>query len=145
MNPRQFLLIGGGVLIVVGILGFVGIIGPTPAQSIFGSAWYFDNAENGAHLVLGIVAVVAGLYLSNRINRPLTLIVGLVGVFFGIYSAVFSTVFLGATLQNPPDTLLHFAIGAWALVAGLWNRGVTERKGEMTDTEHMADRPRRTA
>jgi ABC-type Fe3+-siderophore transport system permease subunit len=45
VNPKQFLTIGGAVLLLVGILGFIGIIGPD-ANSIFGSAWYFDNAEN---------------------------------------------------------------------------------------------------
>ena len=58
MNPKQFLVIGGIILLLVGILGFVGILGPTASDSIFGATWYFDNAENWAHAVLGIVALL---------------------------------------------------------------------------------------
>ncbi len=59
MNPKQFLLLGGLILTLVGILGFVGVIGPSAANSLFGANWWFDNGENWAHLVLGLVALVA--------------------------------------------------------------------------------------
>jgi len=37
MNPKQFLQIGGIILVLVGILGFF-VIGPTPEKSLFGGA-----------------------------------------------------------------------------------------------------------
>lgn len=120
MNPRQFLLIGGAVLLLVGILGFVGVIGPTAEDSIFGDPWYFDNGENWAHTVLGVVAIAAAFVLPANAQRGLVLVVGLVGIFFAAYN-IFTEEFLGSRLQRPFDTLLHLAVGAWALLAS-WRR-----------------------
>ncbi len=119
MNPKQFLQIGGGVLVLVGILGFVGILGPMPGDSIFGSAWYFDNAENWAHLVLGVVALLLAFVAPANIQKIVTVVVGVVGVLVGLYSAVGSTMLWGANLENPADTALHLVVGAWALWAGI--------------------------
>ncbi len=122
MNPKQFLLIGGLVLAVVGILGFVGVIGPTAEQSIFGSAWWFDNAENWAHLVLGIVALLAWKMLSASNQKMLVILVGVLGLLVGLYNFT-STSLLGANLENPADLALHLVVGLWALYAGLSKRG----------------------
>lgn len=119
MNPKQFLLLGGVVLILVGILGFVGILGPTADQSIFGSAWWFDNAENWAHLVLGVVGLVAAFMFPASLQKPLVMLLGVVGVVVGLYSLFISQQFLGANLENPADTLLHSAVGVWALLASM--------------------------
>ena len=129
MNPKQFLQIGGAVLILIALLGFFGVIGPLPTDSIFGSAWYFDNAENWAHLVLGIVAIIAAFFIPGKLQKPLVMILGIVGVLVGLYS-LFGPVtegskFLGAQLENPADTLLHIVVGAWALFASM-------RKGAAT-------------
>ena len=116
MNPKQFLTIGGIVLIVVGLLGFFGVIGPTPEKSLLGASWWFDNAENWAHLVLGIVAVVLAFAAPMSVQKPITMLVGILGILVGLYS-IFSPKFLGANLENPADTLLHLVVGVWALVS----------------------------
>lgn len=128
MNPKQFLQIGGVVLLLVGILGFIGVIGPGP-DSLFGSPWYFDNAENWAHAVLGIVALIAAYAFPAKTHKPIVMLVGILGILFGLYS-LFGPVteganFMGAQLQNPADTILHFVVGIWALWASM-------RKGAMT-------------
>jgi len=123
MNPKQFLQIGGVVLILVAILGFVGVIGPTAAQSIFGDFWVFDNLENWAHLVLGVVALGALFVVPANLHKPLVMLVGVVALFFGLWSLFISEMFLGAGLQNPADTVLHLAIGVWALWAALRGGG----------------------
>ncbi len=120
MNPKQFLLIGGVVLVAVGLLGF-GVIGPTAERSIFGSAWWFDNAENWAHLVLGIVALIAAFVLGANLQRPLVMLLGIVGVLVGLYSLFGYASFLGANLENPADSLLHLVVGVWALWAS-WRK-----------------------
>ena len=117
MNPKQFLVIGGIVLVVVGLLGFVGIIGPGPEDSIFGSAWWFDNGENWAHLLLGLVALVAAYAVPASAHRPLVMAVGVLGILFGLYSLFVGENFLGANLENPLDTILHLVVGGWALFA----------------------------
>lgn len=119
MNPKQFLQIGGAVLVLVGVLGFIGIIGPTPGQSIFGNFWWFDNPENLAHTVLGVVGLTAAYTFPAVYQRYLVLALGVVGVLVGVYSLAISPAFLGANLENPADTVLHLAVGGWALWAGM--------------------------
>lgn len=116
VNPKQFLLIGGAVLVLVGILGFVGVIGPTADDSIFGDPWWFDNGENWAHTIIGAVGIVAAFAFPAGAQRGLVLLLGVVGVLVGVYS-IFTEEFLGSNLENPADTLLHLAVGAWALLA----------------------------
>lgn len=115
-TPNGFLKLGGVVLVLVGILGFVGVIGPTAADSIFGEAWWFDNAENWAHLVLGIVALIAAYSLGASAQRGLVLLLGVVGILVALYN-VFSTTLLGANLESPADLALHLVVGLWALIA----------------------------
>lgn len=117
MNPKQFLLLAGGVLILVAILGFVGVIGPTPEKSVFGPAWWFDNGENWAHLIVGIAGLLAVFFLPGNLKKTLVILLGVVSILVGLYSLIISTSLFGANLQNPLDTILHLAVGAWALLA----------------------------
>ncbi|MBI5644837.1 hypothetical protein HY970_01950 [Candidatus Kaiserbacteria bacterium] len=119
INPRAFLQIGGAVLVLVAILGYVGVIGPTSEQSLFGGAWYFDNVENIAHLVLGLVALAAAFVLPGSLQKPLVIVVGVVAVLAGLWSLLVSTSLLGAGLENPADTVLHLVVGAWAIWSGM--------------------------
>lgn len=114
MHSKQFLTLGGIVLVLVAILGFVGPIGPSASNSIFGSFWWFDNGENWAHLVLGVVALIAAVALSPKLQKPLVQLVGVLALFFAVYN-LFGTMFLGASLESPADLVLHLVIGVWAL------------------------------
>ncbi len=116
MNPKQFLMLGGVVLVAVALLGFWGVIGPTPEQSLFGANWWFDNGENWAHLLFGVVALIAYKALDAGMQKWLAILVGLIALFFAVYGYLYP-VFLGSNLENPADTLLHLAVGVWALWA----------------------------
>jgi len=116
LTPKGFLQVGGVVLILVGILGFIGVIGPGPEDSIFGSAWWFDNAENWAHLLLGIVGLAASFWLKEPMQRQLVLVLGVVGVLVAVYN-LFSEGLGAANLERPADLLLHLVVGLWALWA----------------------------
>ncbi len=118
MNSKQFLMWGGVVLLVVGILGFIGVIGPTPDKSLFGDFWWFDNGENWAHTILGVVAIIASMSLEAGMQKSLTMAVGFLALFFGLYN-FFSVSFLGANLESPADLILHLVVAAWALWAGM--------------------------
>lgn len=87
-------------------------------QSIFGEAWYFDNGENVAHLVLGVVALGAAFLASAGMQKMLTMLVALVALFFGLYGFIAgpgpANAFGLANLENPLDNVLHLAIAAWA-------------------------------
>ena len=122
MNPKQFLKIGGAILVVVGILGFF-LIGPTEDASIFGPSWWFDSGENYAHLIIGIVGLIAASMLGASSQKSLVMLLGVVGIVVGVYS-IFSPSFLGANLENPADTILHLAVGAWALYAAKKGSGM---------------------
>lgn len=122
MDSKQFLQIGGIILILVGVLGFF-LIGPTSEQSIFGEAWWFDNAENWAHLVLGIVALLVLYAFPEFLHKPIVVLVGIIGLLVGLYSLFGETTLLGANLENPADTALHVIVGAWALWAGMKGQG----------------------
>lgn len=129
MNPKQFLQIGGVVLVLVGILGFVGLIGSTSDASVFGEAWWFDNGENWAHLILGIVALIAAFALKDAsMMKNLVLLVGILGLFFAVYN-IFSTSFLGTNLENPLDLILHLVVGVWALWAAMKKSSSTSMSG----------------
>lgn len=119
MNPKQFLVWGGIILVLVAVLGFFGLIGPTPEDSIFGATWYFTPGENWAHLVLGVVALLAaGMLKGAGAQKNLVILVGVLGLFFGVYN-LFSEMFLGAHLEQHADTALHFVVGIWALWAAM--------------------------
>jgi hypothetical protein len=122
MNPKQFLIIGGAVLVLVGVLGFVGVIGPTADKSIFGQTWWFDNAENWAHLVLGVVGLAAAFVLPGSLQKPLVMLLGVVGILVALYN-LYSTNLLGANLESPADLILHLVVGVWALWASLKKQG----------------------
>ncbi len=116
MTPKQFLTIGGVVLVLVGILGMIGVIGPTPDQSLFGATWWFDWPENWAHLVLGIVGLIAAFTFPASVNKPLVIALGVLGIVVALYN-IFSESLLGANLENPLDLILHAVVGIWALWA----------------------------
>lgn len=123
-TPKKFLQIGGAVLLAVGVLGFIGIIGPTAENSIFGSFWWFDNAENVAHTVLGIAGLLAAVALSASMQRSLVIVLGILGVLVGVYNFGGSQL-LGANLESPSDLILHLVVGAWALFAAFSKSGQT--------------------
>src|SRR5690349_5427445 len=107
MNPKQFLLIGGIILVLVGILGMVGVLGPSASQSVFGNSWWFDNGENWAHLIIGVIALIAVYTLGASMQKQLTMIVGVIGVLVALYGWFVAGNLWGASLENPADNLLH--------------------------------------
>ena len=128
MNPKQFLVVGGLVLVLVAVLGFFGVIGPTAEQSLFGEKWVFTNPENWAHLVLGVVALVAAYVIPAEAQKWLVVLVGVLGLVVAVWGYVLRDVaspnFLGGSnLENVADNVLHLVVGVWALLASMAKQG----------------------
>lgn len=68
MKLKHYLIFLGSITLLQGILGFIGISGPRPENSIFGNAWYFDTVENIAHTLFGIFGLLAGLKGDMRMR-----------------------------------------------------------------------------
>lgn len=121
MYPRLFLIVGGAVLLLLGIVGYLNVF------STVGSAFWLDNGENLAHTVLGVVALAAVFVpgLNTALAPYYRAIVGLVGVialFFAVYGflqagAAVPNTFGVANLENPSDNLLHLVVGIAAIAA----------------------------
>ena len=128
-TPRGFLMTGGTVLLVLGLLGFV-ILNGSPQQSLLGSFFWLDNSENIAHVALGVVALAA-LYVPglNSALEPyykwIVILVGLIALFFGVYGFLVAGAAtpntFGLTNLELGDNLLHLIVAAWAFLAAYWS------------------------
>jgi len=125
MNPKQFLTIGGIILLVLGVVGFLGILNENSTPF-----FWLDPSENIAHTVLGVVALAAVFVPGlNKALEPfykwIVIAVGVIALFFGIYAFLVGSsteslnTFGVANLESPADGLLHVVVGVWALWAAL--------------------------
>lgn len=123
MNSKQFLTIGGAVLVLLAIVGYLGVF------STEGSFFWLDSGENVAHLFLGVVALAA-VYVPGLNSalapfyKPIVILVGVIALFFGVYGFLVAgqpvpNTFGAANLESPADNLLHLVVGAWALWAAM--------------------------
>ena len=121
-TPRGFLITGGAVLLVLGLLGFV--ILKDPSMGFF----WLDTSENIAHTALGLVALAAvfvpGLNTSVApYYRWLVIMVGVIALFFGVYGFLLppgnpaSPNTFGLANLEFGDHLLHLVVAAWAFAA----------------------------
>jgi hypothetical protein len=131
LYPRLFLTVGGFVLLLLGIVGYLNVF------SEASTPWFWlDGGENLAHTVLGLVALAAVFVpgLNTALAPYDRIIVGLVGVlalFFAAYGfiqagAAEPNTFGVANLENPSDNILHLVVGIAALAAVLAPSGASE-------------------
>jgi hypothetical protein len=117
LNPKQFLLIGGIVLLALGLVGFAGVFSDTK------SAFYLDTGENVVHTGLGIIAIAASFLIPDaNLLKWLVAVVGVTALFFGIYGFMVAgntppNTFGISNLESPADDVLHIVVAIWALAA----------------------------
>jgi hypothetical protein len=127
LNPRTFLIVGGAVLLVLGIVGYLNVFTKSSTD------WFWlDGGENLAHTVLGAVALAAvfvpGLNTALApYYRAIVILVGVIALFFAAYGfiqagAAEPNTFGVANLENPSDNLLHLVVAIWAF-ASAWAPG----------------------
>lgn len=117
LTPNGFLKVGGIVLLALGILGFL-----LQDVRLLGEAFYLDFAENIAHTVLGIVALIAAYSIPEGAQRGLVWIVGVVALLFAVWGFLVAgnqapNWYGVSNLENPLDNLLHLVVGVWAVWA----------------------------
>ena len=117
MNPRQFLLLGGIILLVLGVGGMT-FLGPTPEASALGEFNWLDGTENIAHLLLGVVALAAYYLLKDeKLTRYLVILVGVIAALATVVGFMSS----GSPIPNAAvtnlemsDNILHLVVAVWA-------------------------------
>ena len=124
MYPRLFLTVGGAVLLLLGIVGYLNVFTASGSPN-----FWLDGGENLAHTFLGAVALAAVFVpgLNTALAPYYRAIVGLVGVialFFAAYgflqvagSEMHPNTFGISNLENPADNLLHLVVGVVAIAA----------------------------
>ena len=134
MNPRQFLILGGIVLLLLGIVGYLNVFN----EENFPAFW-LDPGENLAHTVLGVVALAAVFVpgLNNALApfyRWIVILVGILALFFGVYgflvpegSSANPNTFGVANLESPADNILHLVVAIWAFVAAFGPGATADR------------------
>jgi hypothetical protein len=128
-TPRMFLIAGGVVLLLLGVVGFLGIF----TKAAFPAFW-LDNGENVAHVGLGLIALAA-VYVPglNTALAPyyrwIVLLVGVIALFFGLYGFVVANAAepntFGLANLELADNILHLVVAAWAF-ASAWSSRATE-------------------
>jgi uncharacterized membrane protein HdeD (DUF308 family) len=122
LYARTFLIVGGAVLLLLGLVGYAGIFSKESTPS-----FWLDNGENLAHTFLGIVALAA-VYVPglNSVLKPyyrgIVALVGVIALFFAGYgflqaSGAEPNTFGVSNLENPSDNVLHVVVGIVALAA----------------------------
>ncbi len=120
MTPKQFLQIGGTILVLLAVIGFL-------KPDLAGGLLNFDAPENWTHLILGVVAMVIAPLPLGDVRKWITVLVGVTGIVIGILGFIVrdnpSPNFYGVTnLENPVDNVLHLVVGIWAMIAAFGGR-----------------------
>jgi hypothetical protein len=127
---RIYASILGGVLLVIGVLGWIPALTP---GGLFLGLFALSPVHNLVHLLTGLVGLSAGLLLPDRSVRlytlTMTILYGIVALVGYVQASALEVLAL-----NVPDTLLHTAIFVLSLLvvlAALSEQGLLDRQAEL--------------
>jgi hypothetical protein len=117
VRPRQFLLLGGTLLVILGLAGVAGLLGSISQASLFNPPYRI----NWFHLMFGIVVFAIAFAGGRTLQSAMTLAagglgstLGLSGLLFGSYAAKRYNM---PELADPSDHFAHLTVGVLALWA----------------------------
>jgi len=117
VHPRQFLLLGGTLLVILGLAGAAGLLGSISQASLFNPPYWI----NWFHLTFGIVVLAIAFAGGRTLQSAMTLAagglgstLGLSGLLFGSYAAKRYNM---PDLADPSDHFGHLTVGVLALWA----------------------------
>lgn len=117
---RVYSQVLGGVLVLIGVLGWIPPL--NPGGALLG-LFAVNTPHNLAHVLSGALGVVAGFGLSDRSVRVYTAVMSVIYGLLVIVGFAQITVLDQALALNLPDNLLHTAIFVLSLlicVAAFW-------------------------
>ena len=116
-RPRQFLLLGGTLLVILGLAGVAGLLGSISQASLFNPPYWI----NWFHLMFGIIVFAIAFAGGRTLQSAMTLAagglgstLGLSGLLFGSYAAKRYNM---PDLADPSDHFGHLTVGVLALWA----------------------------
>ena len=124
-TPAQwYSLLFGITLLAVGILGFISNSSFDVGSNVQGDN-FIAFEVNGWHNLVHIASGLAGLALSRRADTARTFALGFGAVYLvvTIWGFVDGNDVLGLLPVNAADNVLHLAIAALGIAAGLASRG----------------------
>jgi hypothetical protein len=117
LRPRQFLFLGGTVLVIIGLAGVTDLLASISQASLFNPPYWI----NWVHLTFGIVVLAVGLAGTRTLQNTFTLAAAILGSTLGV-----SGLLLGSYVANrynmreladPSEHLAHLTVGVLALWA----------------------------
>jgi hypothetical protein len=117
VRPRQFLLLGGTVLVIIGVAGAAGLLGSISRASVFNPPYWI----NWIHLTFGIVVIAIAFAGGRTLQNGITLAAGIMGNTLGFSGLLFGSYaakrYNMPELADPSDHLAHLTVGVLALWA----------------------------
>lgn len=114
LTPKNFLQFGGIAFLVIGVAGYLGIIGPT--QGLLGSFWQFSSRESLLHLLLGAGGVAAA-YMIPKAQTLRTVVGAVTGIaLLRVLMSFFPSLapaFVFTNVANTADTILYLVVALW--------------------------------
>lgn len=116
-TSRNFLIAVGYILIILGILGFIRVLGPSPDKSIFGSFFWMDSRLNLLFIVTGVISFFTAYVFADTMINFLAFGIGTVAFFVGLYGLLWASRIFTLPLAGPIGNLIILIIGIW----GIWS------------------------
>jgi hypothetical protein len=117
VSPRQFLLLGGTVLVIIWLTGAAGLLGSISRASLFNPPYWI----NWVHLTFGFVVLAIAFAGGRTLQNAITLLAGIMGSTLGFSGLLFGSYAANRynmpELADPSDHLAHLTVGALALWA----------------------------